>query len=396
MYLGNKQNNGKKKVFNHFYKKSGVYFICLIVLFVVIGFLTTVAPAYRFSSHTITTWTSDLDSSTFLYLMGMENRAFKEAYPEDKALPNLSSVVFQMATSIKPNDTRSLLGQELPGFSTFENEIIIAGEGTNYTNLPVESAPPLDEILKDREAVVDDSTESEEPKKEPDTDTDKEQLDTGDKDVVFIYNTHNRESFLPHLPDVNDPDLAQHGEVNITKVSERLSKSLETDGIGTTVDDTDIMEILNNNGWKYGQSYTASRKIVQEAFTSNDDIQYVFDLHRDSQRRDKTTKVINGKPYAKIAFVVGAEHASHEKNLAFATKLHNLIEEKYPGLSRGVIKKKGPRSNGIYNQDLSQNSLVVEFGGVDNNLDELYRTADAVAEVFSELYWNAEKVNKNQ
>lgn len=400
MYLGNKQKNGKKKVFNHFYKKSGIYFICVIILFVVIGFLTTVAPAYRFSSHTITTWTSDLDSSTFLYLMGMENRAFKEAYPEDKDLPNLSSVVFQMATSIKPNDTRSLLGRELPGLSTYENEIIIAGEGTDYTNLPVESAPPLDEILKDREAVVDESNEPEDPKEEPGTEKENEneddQLNTGDKDVVFIYNTHNRESFLPHLPDVTDPDLAQHGEVNITKVSERLSKSLESNGIGTSVDDTDIMNILNNNGWEYGQSYTASRKVVKEAFASNDEIQYVFDLHRDSQRRDKTTIEINGKSYARIAFVVGAEYESYEKNLSLANNLHKLIEKKYPGLSRAVITKKGPRSNGVYNQDLSQNSLVIEFGGVDNNLEELYRTADAVADVFSELYWDAEKVNKNQ
>lgn len=392
MYLGNKQNNGKKKLFNHFYKKSGIYFISVIVLFLVIGSLTTVAPAYRLSSHTIKNWTSDLDSSTFLYLLGMENRAFKKAYPDDKEVPNLSNIAFQMATSIKPNDTRSLLGQELPGFSTFENEIIVAGEGTDYTNLPVESAPPLKDILKDRKAVVDKSEEPEEKVKKPD----KNAPSTGDRNVVFIYNTHNRESFLPHLPDVTNPNLAQHGEVNVTKVSERLAKGLEENGIGTRVNRTDIMEVLNNKDWKYGQSYTVSREVVKEAFASNKEIQYVFDIHRDGLTHKETTKDISGKSYARVVFVVGADYASYEKNLALATDLHKLIQKKYPGLSRGVIRKKGISVNGVYNQDLSQNSMLIEIGGVHNNLEELYRTADAVAEVFSEYYWNAEKVNKNQ
>lgn len=391
MCLENKPADGKKKLLKHLYKKSGIYLISMIVLFITIGLLTTAAPAYRFSSETITDWTSEIESSTFLYLMGMENRTFKKAYPDDKSVPDLSTMLFQMATSIKPSDTRSLLGRELPGFATFENEIIVAGEGTDYTNLPFESAPPLEDILKEREAVADKSDEPEDSKDK----RDQNQLDNRDRDVVFLYNTHNRESFLPQLPGVNDPNLAQHGEVNVTKVSERFSKSLEAEGIGTQVDDTDVMKILNNNGWGYGQSYTASRKVVQEAFASNDNLQYVFDIHRDSQRRDKTTKKIKGKTYAKTVFVVGAEYDSYKENLTLATELHNLIEKKYPGLSRGVIQKKGPRSNGVYNQDLSQNSLVIEVGGVDNNLKELYRTADVIAEVFSEFYWDAEKVNKN-
>lgn len=39
---------------------------------------------------------------------------------------------------------------------------------------------------------------------------------------------------------------------------------------------------------------------------------------------------------------------------------------------------------------------MIEFGGVENRLNELYRTADALAEVFSEYYWQAEKVNATE
>lgn len=70
-----------------------------------------------------------------------------------------------------------------------------------------------------------------------------------------------------------------------------------------------------------------------------------------------------------------------------------MVEEQYPGLSRGVIQKEGPGSNGVYNQDLSENAILIEFGGYDNTLEELYRTADVLADIFSDYYWDAEEVD---
>lgn len=372
-------------------KKSGIYIICVIALFIFIGILTTIKPAYRFSSDLITEWTNEIDSSTFLYLMNMENRAYESAYPKNNVLPKLSTILFQLATHIKPNDTRSLLGHEIPGFPRYGNQILIAGGEANHMDLSIESSPPLEEVLKDREAVVDEAQDHEKDK--PKEKKDPEQPTTDDRQVVFIYNTHNRESFLPHLPGVTDPNSAHHSEVNITKVSTHFSKALENYGIGTYVDDTDHMNTLNENGWGYGQAYRASRTSVLEAVSTNKDIQYIFDLHRDSLPRDKTTIEINGEKYAQILMVVGTEHTDYEKNLSLATELHHLIEEKYPGLSKSVLPKEGPGNNGIYNQDLSENALLIEMGGYENTLEELYRTADVVAEVFSDYYWDAEKVD---
>lgn len=363
--------NKRRRLFHHIYQKSGLYLLCVLILFVFIGILTTVSPAYRFSSHAITEWTSEIDSSTFLYLMGMENRAFQQAYPEDKKLPKLSSTIFHLTTSIRPNDPRSLLGNELPGFSAFDTKIVVAGEGTDYTTLPVESAPPPIDVVNDDSP--DSNQESDDADKGNKDKQDK--ASTGDRDVVFIYNTHNTESFLPNSNSEYD------AQINVTKVSDRLASDLEAEGIGTSVAHKDM------------QTYDASRGVVKKAFANNKDIQYLFDVHRDSLPRDKTTKKIKGKDYAKVIFVVGADNAEFEKNLALATKLHELIEKKYPGLSRGVITKKGPGNNGVYNQDLSKNALLIEFGGVENNLDELYQTADALAGVFSDFYWDAEKVN---
>lgn len=390
MYRNTDQDNKRRRLSNRIYQKSILYVLCVLILFIFIGILTTISPAYRFYSHAITEWTSEIDSSTFLYLMGMENKAFLQAFPEDKTKPKLSSILFQMTTSIKPNDFMSLLGNELPGFSTFDTKIIVAGDGTDYTTLPVESSPPIEKILEKREAVHD------EPEEDLTVKDNKDKPTTGKRDVVFIYNTHNRESFLPSLPGVTDKDSAMHDKINVTKVSDRLAKSLKANGIGTSVDHTDFMPILNEKGWNYARSYDASRSVVEETFQNNKDIQYAFDIHRDSLSGDKTTAEIDGKKYAKVMFVIGDDNSNNQSNLALATDLHQLLEEKYPSISRGIIKRGGAGANGVYNQDLLDNALLFEIGGVDNNFDELYRSADALADVFSELYWDAEKVNAEE
>jgi len=63
-------------------------------------------------------------------------------------------------------------------------------------------------------------------------------------------------------------------------------------------------------------------------------------------------------------------------------------------LSRGVWGKTAANGNGEYNQSVSPGSVLIEIGGVDNTLEECYRTADALAKIIAEMYWNDEKAIK--
>ncbi|MFC0522548.1 stage II sporulation protein P [Pontibacillus salicampi] len=378
-----------QKEMNKWYKRSSFYLLGIVMVFLLIGILTSIQPAYRLSSSTLHHWTSQVNGASFLRLMGMENRIFIEAYPDEQEEIKMSELVFQTVTSIKLTDPRTLLGREIPGFSVFDGEIIVAGEGTDYTNMPIESSPPMDVFDQEKEAVVKQEEEEESKEKQEPTQS------TGDRNVVFIYHSHNRESFLPLLPKGTKPDEAYHSEANITLVGERLAKGLQNNGIGATVDKTDIPSILKEEGLNYYESYDASRPVVETAMKQDDNLQYYFDLHRDSLPKDITTTKIHGKSYARIFFVIGGKFAKHEENLKLANELHKRVEKMYPGLSRGVYTKKDAGSNGKYNQDLSPNAILIEFGGLENNLDELYRSADAVADVFSDFYWKAEKVNAN-
>ena len=91
--------------------------------------------------------------------------------------------------------------------------------------------------------------------------------------------------------------------------------------------------------------------------------------------------MIEGKRYAKILFVVGLEHDNYKANLDSANKLNELANKYYPNLSRGIYKKEGPGVDGVYNQDISSNSILIELGGIDNNIDDVLNTTEAISNI---------------
>ncbi|MFP7493577.1 stage II sporulation protein P [Terribacillus saccharophilus] len=392
---------GKKKKSYH-RRRTGVLFIykrtllligAVLILLTGIAALTTAGPAYRLSSQSLTEWTRQLDSTVYLDILGNENKLFRSVRPEEAPPIKLSSIFMQMLTTIKPDDPRTLLGSEIPGFSLYENQIVIAGEGTNYTNLPIESAQP-DHVIEEAPEQAEEEEKPQEEEQPPPADESQEEEaapSTDGKDVVYIYYTHNQESYLPSL-DAQQKDNAYNKNANVTHAGEALANRLEELGIGAITDQTDIGAILNERGMAYHQSYEASREVVEAAVSQHKDVSFVFDIHRDSLKRKDTTKEIDGEMYAKVVFVVGAENKDYEKNLKVATDLHKKIEENYPGLSRGVITKQGAGVDGVYNQDVSDKAALLEIGGAENTLDEATRTAELFAELFADYYWEAEKV----
>ncbi|MFJ7509936.1 stage II sporulation protein P [Peribacillus simplex] len=362
----------------------------LLFVFSVSGVMTSLRPEYRISSNSVHTVANQFSGKMLFSMLANENHYLFNALPEGKQESMITNQLIKVSTNISLEDPRSLLGRELPGFSIFDNEILVAGEGTNYTNMPYESSPPVDVLNEERDASLQNLDEIEEPEKGV---ADQPKQTTNGRKVVEIYHSHNRESYLPYLKGVTNPDLAYHSKINITKLGERMVEDLADKGIGSSLDKTDIMGNLNNKGLNYAKSYQESRKSVETALANNKDLEYLIDIHRDSKRKKHTTITIQGKEYAKIAFVIGGNNPNFEKNAALANKIHKALEKKYPGISRGVMKQGGSSHNGIYNQDLSGNAMLIEIGGVDNTFEEMYLTVDAFTDVFSEFYWDAKAVD---
>ena len=252
-----------------------------------------------------------------------------------------------------------------------------------------EFQPTMKDLFKERDLApenTEDLFEKIESVNKPDT-----RHSTFGKDVIYIYHSHSRESFLPYLKKADQPEEAYHSRANITLVGEMLGESLEQRGLGTTVNSTDIVQELDSRELDYGSSYFVSGEHVKAAQKVNSDLEIFLDIHRDSLRKDSTTTEMDEEEYARLLFVVGTGHKEFEKNLAFTEDLHRQLESHYPGLSKGILKKDSSQGNGVYNQSLSPNSVIVEIGGVDNTVEELHRTVEALADVLSDYYWHGEK-----
>ena len=158
-----------------------------------------------------------------------------------------------------------------------------------------------------------------------------------------------------------------------------LREKLNDLGIPSLVETTNIKDVLNSHNWIYKDSYKASRILLEEAFKNNPSLKIFIDIHRDSSAYNKTTYNKDNTSFAKVLFVVGLDYNGYEKNLNNAIKLNDIINDNYPGLSRGIMKKSGKGVNGIYNQNFQNNTFLIEVGGQYNSIEEVKNTINSLA-----------------
>ena len=193
--------------------------------------------------------------------------------------------------------------------------------------------------------------------------------------IIYIYNSHQLENY-------SNTNLDIYGITpNVLMASYLLKEKLNNRGLSTIVEDSNLTEFLNLNGWNHAQSYNASRIFILDKKNRYPSLKYFIDIHRDSVSKDITTVNIDGKDYARILFVIGLEHNNYEENIRTAEAIEGIANKYYKGLSRGIYKKEGEGVNGIYNQDISPNSVLIEVGGVDNNIDEVLNTTEAISNI---------------
>ena len=197
--------------------------------------------------------------------------------------------------------------------------------------------------------------------------------------IIYIYNTHQTEEY-------QSTDFIEYTINPTVMIDDYIMEDIfNKNGYKTIVEEQSIKEILNKNNWKYSNSYKASRLLLEDSIVKYPTLKYFIDVHRDSITKDKTTIEIEGKQYAKILFIVGMENSNYQYNLEFTEKISNKINELYPNLSKGIYKKSGPGVNGIYNQDFSPNTILVEIGGYQNTTNEVLNTSIAFSKCFMEV-----------
>ena len=197
--------------------------------------------------------------------------------------------------------------------------------------------------------------------------------------TIYFYNSHDTEEYKP-------TSFAEYSVMPTVKLSDYvLKEELEKKGFSVLIEEQTISSIRSSLGLNYAGSYQASRVLMEQAKANYPSLIYFIDLHRDSLAHDKTTLTYNDKNYAKVMFLVGLENPNYEGNLDFSTKISDLVNTKIPGLSKGIYEKEGEGVNGVYNQDFSNRTILIEIGGPENTIDEVYETLLVLSEVLSEV-----------
>lgn len=195
--------------------------------------------------------------------------------------------------------------------------------------------------------------------------------------AVYIYNTHQTESY-------SDAGYEQLGITpSVKDASFLLQKYLKDLEVDSLVEENDFMKILNNNNWQYEDLYKVSRIYIENTIKRYENIKLYIDLHRDSIKKNASTIKIGDKKYAKVLFVIGVSNNNYEKNLEIANKLNKIITKEYD-ISRGILKKTSANANGIYNQDLNENIVLIEIGGYQNSYEEVDNTLKLLASSIKE------------
>ncbi len=196
---------------------------------------------------------------------------------------------------------------------------------------------------------------------------------------VYIYNSHQLENYS------NSNFEVYNITPNVMVASYLLKEKFEENNITALVEEADFNDYIKQNNWDYNYSYKASRYYLDNAIKKYSSLEYFIDVHRDAIKHEDSTVIIGDKTYAKVLFVVGLENPNYEKNLNLVNNINNTINSKYPGLSRGIVKKSGPNVNGVYNQDVSPNAILIEIGGYENKIDEVYNTVLILSQILGEI-----------
>ena len=178
------------------------------------------------------------------------------------------------------------------------------------------------------------------------------------KPIIYLYNTHNKEKY-------ND-------NTSIYIVTKSLKNNLEKLGIKTIQNESKTSDYLDTSLSYY--------EISRNYILNNKDkynIAYFIDIHRDSVT--DTTITINNKKYAKILFVLGLDNPNYKENKKVLEKMNDYLNKNYYGISRGIYEKKGSGVDGVYNQDLGSNVILIEIGGINNNYEETNNSTEIIS-----------------
>lgn len=199
--------------------------------------------------------------------------------------------------------------------------------------------------------------------------------------------THSHEAFVPIVQSATGQTAVYSPTSNIMGFEDTIKNHFALNFIQTEFLAIDTMDEMKKTNRTFSEAYDVVRPFLATQVKGKE-YDLIIDLHRDSATRKTTTITHNNQSYGKLYFVVGEDHPNFRINKSLAENLSAQLNEMIPGISRGVIGKKGDNVDGIYNQDLAKNMVLIELGGIENTQEEINRTISVLAKAISIVLQN--------
>jgi len=197
---------------------------------------------------------------------------------------------------------------------------------------------------------------------------------------VLIYHSHTCEAYRTSdketLKTTNSLDTTR----SVVGVGDVITEELEKDyGISVIHDKT-----VHDKG-DYNNAYKKSGVTLAKYLKEYGNFDLVIDLHRDSvENKNTVTTKINGENVAQIMFVVTEENPRYAKQKKLINSMMEISKKLFPTLLSDIPITVRQRGKDYYNQDKSDNSVLIEVGTYTNDIKEVKNTGMYLSRIIAE------------
>jgi stage II sporulation protein P len=183
---------------------------------------------------------------------------------------------------------------------------------------------------------------------------------SGDR-LIAIYATHTDESYVP-----SDGTSSEDDGGGILDVADALKSAFEKQGVTAVIDTTS--HLPHDSG-----AYRRSRQTAVSLMKKMPDA--LIDVHRDGiPSAEEYLTEVEGVDTTQVRLLVGRSNQNSEANKEFAKSIKAVADEQYPGLIKDIFIGKG-----TYNQDLTPNAILLEFGTHTTSKERAIKATDMIA-----------------
>ena len=183
--------------------------------------------------------------------------------------------------------------------------------------------------------------------------------------LIAMYVTHSDESYIP-----SDGTQSIEGQGGIYDVAREFRDALQEKGVDVILDES--THLPHDAG-----AYKRSRRTAQRLLEHRPDA--IIDIHRDGiPDKSEYACTINGKNASQVRLLVGRGNQNSAVNREFAKQIKAVADKRYPELIKDIFIGKG-----TYNQDLSPNAILLEFGTHTISKEHVLSSTGVMADVVS-------------